>query len=406
MVQTGNKLTPEIPPGFGAALYIDLEAIAGNYNALCARAEGALVAASVKADAYGLGVCQVAHALASAGCNTFFVATPDEGRELRAVLPDSEICILNGFCSGEGEYFFSNRLTPVLNSPLQVLNWKNEGKANLPCMLHIDTGMNRLGFSPGDVTGLEKNPTQVADLNVTAIISHLACADRPSDPANAAQLAQFNQNLARLGPLVGGEPRASFANSAGIFLGTEYHFDMARAGAALYGLAPQEGGPGSAPNPMRQVVQLFAKILQIRDVDTPMTVGYGAVHKVHGKRRIATISAGYGDGYLRISSRTDEDRAASSGEGLYRSGTAYLGGHPAPMVGRISMDLITLDITDIPAPFCVEGAVVELIGDQMSIDEVAQTASTIGYEILTRLGRRYHRVYLPTQSHTDRNPSP
>lgn len=406
MGSTIGKFPAAIPPGFGAILYIDLDAIATNYATLCRCAQGAAVAASVKADAYGLGLLEVAPVLARAGCRTFFVATADEGRELRNILPDAEICVLNGYDRGERDFFFHDRLTPVLNSLEQIHAWRQDAGAEPPCMLHVDTGMNRLGLGPEDVSTLVGAPSKIAELNITCILSHLACADDAANPVNSAQLAAFENGFSKLAPLApltagaplaGGAPRASLANSAGIFLGAEYHFDMVRAGAALYGLAPQGIGPDCLPNPMRQVVHLFAKILQIRDIDTPMTVGYGATHKVRGRCQIATVSVGYGDGYLRISSQTDEDNPNAPQWGLHRTGSAFLGGNPAPLVGRISMDLMTLDITDIPAEFCTVGAAVELIGENLSVDDVADAGGTIGYEVLTRLGTRYHRTYYPAQ---------
>jgi alanine racemase len=406
-----------VPPGASTALFIDLDAIAENYRIL-REVSGTDVAASIKADAYGLGADRVAPVLAAAGCRTFFVATGLEGAALRAILPDAEICVLNGFMSGERELFTDHRLSPVLNSLDQIRAWLAEaGSGDQPVLLHVDTGMNRLGLETAEVDALVAGGAGIADsdvsdsnrpdlraLNIGCIMSHLACSDEPEHPANRTQFEAFKIAFARLSTAATLDndnkkpPRASLANSGGIFLGPDYQFDMARAGAALYGLHPAAGARESSANPMRQVVHLYAKILQIRDVDTPMTVGYGATHKVSGKRRIATVSAGYADGYLRIISQTDPAVPAPDQWGLHRAGTAYLGDVPVPLVGRISMDLISIDVTDVPndqaAQLCAVGAPVELIGPHLSVDEVAETGGTIGYEILTRFGSRCARAYL------------
>ncbi|MCZ6604957.1 MAG: alanine racemase [Alphaproteobacteria bacterium] len=390
------------PPGYGAVLEVDLDAIAANYRILSAAAPGAEVAATVKADAYGLGADAIAPFLAAQGCRSFFAALPAEGIRLRALLADSRIYILNGYEPGDADLFATHRLRPVLSSLGQIEAWAAEAPAELPAILHIDTGMNRLGLDAAELDALVERPQILGGRPIACVMSHLACADRPDNTMNRAQLDRFQAALAQLrGPLEGAGAerlKASLANSPGIFLGPEYHFDMVRPGAALFGLAPHTDGPSSDPNPMRQVVHLYAKILQVRAVDRPMTVGYGASHKVRGKRRIATIGAGYADGYLRaighatpigvVGDEADANRPARS------VGQAYLGGWAAPLVGRVSMDLITLDVTDIPQDIAHPGAMVELIGDHVSVDEVARNAGTIGYEILTRLGSRPHRAYL------------
>lgn len=361
------------PDHTGAILTIDLNAIAANYKLLCKEAPSATTAGVVKANAYGLGVDKVAPVLFEAGCRIFFVATVGEGIQLREILPEAEIYILNGAPPGHEGLFREQRLIPVLNSLEAVGLWQTFCKAQntpLPAALHIDTGMARLGLAASELDILAKDPDQLSGFKLQTILSHLACASDADHPLNSEQLRAFKAALNRLP-----SAKASFASSSGIFLGTEYHFDLVRPGAALYGLCPLT----SIPNPMTQVVRLQGKFLQVRDVDTPQTVGYGATHRVAGPSRIATVAAGYADGFLRS---------------LGNRGCGFLGGVRAPIVGRVSMDLITLDVTDIPREQTCTGALIDLIGPDNPLDQVAVAAGTIGYELLTSLGARYHRTYV------------
>jgi len=369
-----------IPGNAGATLVVDLDAIAANFQQIQSLCPGAQVGASVKANAYGLGLAPVARTLSQAGCATFFVATPGEGQNLRDILPRAEIVVLNGPSPGQTDIFCDSNLTPALNSLEQIETWHagiGDAKTSPPAWLHADTGMNRLGLSNNDIDILVSEPTRLDGIAVSTLISHLACADTPEHPMNAAQLTAFKSARARIetrtGPL-----RASLANSPGVFLGPDFHFDLVRPGAALYGLAPSL----DRPNPMKQVVVIHAKILQIRSVDTPMTVGYGAAHHVEKPARIATIAAGYADGY---------PRAASGNTG----GTmhAHIAGHAAPLCGRVSMDLMTIDVSAVPEALTRLGQTVELLGSHVSADDLATASGTIGYEVLTRLGSRLHRVY-------------
>lgn len=352
----------------GTVLTVDLNALATNFKQLRQQLRGASLHAVVKADAYGLGMARVAPTLAAQGCQNFFVATLEEGVALRALLPDAEIGVFDGFLPGEETAYAAHRLVPFLNDFSQVERFSGQPEGQI-AGLHIDTGMARLGLGKAEVDRLAAEPRHLAGKRLSAILSHLACADTPSHPKNAEQ-RDFFKALSQTLPTA----RLSLANSSGIFLGPEYHFDFARAGAAIYGLNPQP----KTPNPMTQVLTLQGKILQLRDIDSPQTVGYGATYRAEGPRRIATVAIGYADGYLR----TLGDR-----------GTCFIGDRQVPVIGRVSMDLITIDVTGIPFQQIAPGAFVELIGPHHSIDALAAQAGTIGYELLTTLGRRGHRTY-------------
>jgi len=358
----------------GAVLTVDLGAVAANYRLIQERLAGTEAAAVVKADAYGLGLAKVAPVLAAAGCRTFCVAHVGEAIAARQVLGKSAtVVVLNGLLAGAEDAFAEHGLTPALGSLAEVAAWRAQGRRRnkkLPCWLHADTGMLRLGLPPDELDGLADDRRLLDGLDVRVVMSHLACADERAHPKNREQLARFAEVRRRL-PM----GKASFANSAGVFLSPDFHFDVARPGVALYGVAPIAG----EPNPMSPVVRLQAKIVQVRRVDTPETVGYGATRRIEGPGRIATVPVGYADGYLRS---------------LSNRGTGYIGDVPVPVVGRVSMDLITLDVTDVPENLARVGALVDMIGPSNPVDRVAAEAGTIGYEILTSLGARYHRVYV------------
>ncbi|MEQ8195408.1 MAG: alanine racemase [Rhodospirillales bacterium] len=366
------------PEYCGAILTVDLDAIAENYKLLRGTFTGAECAAVVKADAYGLGARMVAPALAKAGCKTFFVAHLQEAIDLRAILPEAGIHVLNGLAPGTGAVFAEHRLVPVLNSLGDLEAWKGflesqSFKDVPPADIHLDSGMLRLGLPPGEIDTLANEPERLAGINLTAVLSHLACATELDHPLNPRHLKAFKQDLAKLPATPG--TRVSFCGSSAIFLGPDYHFDLARPGAALYGINPLPG----RPNPMRQTVRLQGKILQVRDVDTPQTVGYGATHRVTRKGKIATVAVGYADGFFRA---------------LSNRGCGYIGDIRVPIVGRVSMDLITVDVGDVPSSQLFTGALVELLGPDRDPDAVAEDAGTIGYEVLTALGSRYHRAYV------------
>jgi alanine racemase len=351
-----------------AVLTVDLAAIAANWRDLAARHAPGEVAGVVKADAYGLGAGPVAAALRDAGCRSFFVAHLAEGVALRAALGQGPaIIVLNGFPPGaDGDA----ALWPALNTLADVEAWSRAARLSgrrPPVLLHLDTGMARLGLDAGEAERLIQDPSSLGLLDLRFVMTHLACADEPGHPLNAAQAARFARLADRLPPA----PR-SFANSSGLFLGPAFASALARPGCALYGINPTPG----RPNPMRQVLRLTAPILQTREIAAGDTVGYAASFTAPRPSRIATVAAGYADGYLR----------ALSGRSR-----AMLDGVALPLVGRVSMDLLTFDVTDAPA--AAAGRHVTLIGDGITPDDLAAAAGTIGYEILTSLGARYRRVW-------------
>ena len=360
----------------GGTLTIDIAAIVANWQALSRQLLTVECAAVVKANAYGMGLKPVATALAQAGCKTFFVADLAEARTVRALAPDATIYVLHGFTLEAAESFIELDVRPVINSMTELAEWDTfvatrgwQGGA----ALHVDTGMNRLGVSPEEAAALAPR-VQTQNHGIALLLSHLACADVPGHPLTVKQLNLFRE----LRTLYSGIP-ASLANSSGIFLGDTAYFDLARPGAALYGINPTPGDP----NPMKPVVQLTGRILQIRSVVRDQTIGYGATWTARRNSRIAVLAAGYADGLLRSASAGDERPG----------GSAIIAGNKCPIVGRISMDLMTVDISDLPDRAVHRGEVATLIGGELSIDDVAAAAGTIGYEVLTRLGARCQVVY-------------
>jgi len=355
----------------GAVLSIDLGAIRENHRILSRKLKGAICAGVVKADAYGLGSAQVARALQEEGCRTFFVAHVGEAIALReAIGADAAIFVLNGLPPGsEGEARAAG-VTPVLNSLAQIAAWRTEAASagvRLPAAVQVDSGMSRLGMPPAEVRQLADDLGLLAGLDVVLVMSHLACADEPTHPANAEQLARF-RTLRKLLPTA----PASLANSSGIFLGRGFHFDMARPGAALYGINPVP----DEKNPMRPVVGLHAKVVQTRYLSAGEGVGYGYAAHTTRPTRTATISLGYADGWQR-----------------HAAAQAWFGDVALPFIGRVSMDSIILDVSALHEGALLPGAMVELIGQHQNVDEVAMLARTIGYEVLTSLGYRFHRIY-------------
>lgn len=356
-------------------LTVDLGAIVANWQALRACFTGDECAAVVKADAYGLGMVPVATALAEAGCHTFFVATADEAVTLREALPDVRILVFHGVQEGEEFAFVAKRLIPVLNSAEQIARWRPVAAEHVHAVsaLHIDTGMGRLGLQPEVFAEIvAADPDLLRAARVGLLMSHFACAPEASSPLNAAQLALFREAMARAPGIPG-----SLCNSGGIFLGATHHFQLARPGCSLYGVAPQAG----TPNPMQQVATWDAPILQLRHLTRDQTIGYGATATASAGTCIATIASGYADGVLRS---------------LSNKAAGYIGKHRVKLIGRVTMDMLCFDVTAVPERERNTATHIRLLGDQdgIRVDDVADAAGTIGYEVLTRIGPRVRRVYV------------
>jgi len=369
---------PEAKAAETAILTIDLDALAANYRELRDLAAPAECAAVVKADAYGLGMGHAAPALWRSGCKTFFVATLTEAEDLRALLPEAVIYVFNGLLPGTADRFHTYALRPVLNSADEIKEWAGYCAGvgeRLPCAVHLDSGMNRLGLSPSEVDVTAQALELWSALSLTLVMSHLACADDAAHAKNVAQRDLFDTLRARFP-----EAMTSLANSAGILLGPDFAYDLVRPGIALYGGHPQRRGE----NPFRPVVHLKGRILQVRDVAAGETVGYGATRTLTRPSRVAVVSAGYADGLFRALSTKDGENGLA----------VYLGPHAAPILGRISMDLITIDVTDVPETLSRRGAWVELLGPNVSAHALAAHAGTIDYEVLTSLGQRAARRYI------------
>lgn len=358
----------------GAILTIHLDALRHNYRLLRQQAGQATCAAVMKADAYGLGAARLAPVLADEGCQHFFVAHLDEAIALRPYLPvTAELFVLHGSPIGAEKEFLTHRLVPVHNSLQQIYAWHALADTlgrPLPAIIQVDTGMSRMGLPPAEVDDWLANPYLLKSIPPRYVMSHLACAEHQNHPINALQLARFNAIRQRLPGCA-----ASLANSSGIFLGAAYQFDLVRPGAALYGIAPVAG----ADNPLQPVVSLQGRIIQTRTIQRGDHVGYGVSYSATEERVIATVAVGYADGWMRSMSNR---------------GLVFIDGVAVPMVGTISMDSITLDVTGIHPQKLQAGAMVDLICPQHCVDALAKLAGTIGYEVLTNLGRRYYRKYV------------
>ena len=356
-------------PHEGPWVDIDLGGLCANFRLIRNSASTADVAAVVKCDGYGLGAAPIARALARREqCRAFFVAYPHEGAALRAALedlaPEATIYVFNGPAPDTIDRFKAAALTPVLNSAEQAALWV-EASPGAPAALHIDTGMNRLGAPLAEVGAIAAQD----GLNIALVMSHLACSSDPADPKNPVQRDLFIEAAKRFP-----QAKRSLAASGGALMDESYHFDLVRPGVALYGASPfDQDEPRLHP-----VAALSARIIQIRNAAAGETVGYGATCMLERPSVIATVSLGYGDGFPRAAS----NRAA-----------ALVGGARAPVAGRISMDLITLDATDLPAMPRIGDAAM-FFGTGLSIHEAAAACNTISYELLTGLGGRVDRRYL------------
>lgn len=377
----GTVLSPEanqaaaLAPATGV-LTIDLDAIVANWRKLEKTAVPAECAGVIKADAYGCGADPVARALASAGCKTFFVATLDEARAARAAVPQAAIYVLDGFFQNCGDIYAKLDARPVIGDLNELAEWdvfcRRSGWTG-GAAIHIDTGMNRLGLTVAEAQGIIPR-INAGDHGITLVMSHLACAEALNHPLNARQLAAFRE----IASLFSGVP-ASLSNSSGVFLGAPFQFDLVRPGAAVYGINPTP----EADNPMQPVVELKARIVQIRNVEKGETVGYGGTWTARRPTRLAIVSIGYADGYFRAGSSNDGTRGAE----------VVVAGKRCPIAGRISMDLIAVDVTDLEKNAARRGHMATLIGDGITVDELAHHFGTIGYEVLTSLGPRYARIY-------------
>ena len=359
--------------GASGYLSIDLKALRRNYLLLAERTAPVPVAAVVKANAYGLDVARVAPVLYEAGCRDFFVAHIGEALHLEPLLPDhARIFVLNGLQPGAEDICAAKAIVPVLNSLEQVENWARTTGirgTRLPAVLQIDSGMSRLGLPPEEATALAADPGLLKSVELLYLMSHLASGDESESAQNADQLAMLRQASALFPDLP-----LCFANSGGLFLGPDFHGALARPGIALYGGVPTD----AFDNPMRPVVRLDVRVVQTRTVPAGTHVGYGGAHVTTAETRLATIAAGYADGLPRS---------------LSQRGAAYYAATRLPIVGRVSMDSITIDVTALPPGTLKLGSLVELIGPHQTLDAIAADAGTMSYEILTGLGTRYHREY-------------
>ena len=372
-----RRLDSDVPEA-GGILTIDLGAIVANWHELGRRAMPSECAAVIKANGYGCGIEPVARTLTAAGCKTFFVADLSEARRVRAVVAEPAIYVLNGLLPGTAAAFAENNARPVIGSLVELAEWDafcagNQWRGG--AALHVDTGMNRLGISANEAAALAPR-IRAEKHGITLLMSHLVSAEQPGHPLNEQQIKLFRE--VRL--LYRGIP-GSLANSSGIFLGSAAHCDMVRPGAALFGVNPTPG----RRNPMRPVVGLQARVVQVRTVPKGETVGYNATWTAKHATRIAVVAVGYADGYPRAASATDAAPGAD----------AIVGGTRCPIAGRVSMDLVAIDITALPDHSLRRGDFVTLLGSEIGVDELAAAAGTIGYEVLTSLGHRYHCLYRP-----------
>jgi alanine racemase len=372
-----SQTQAQVPASANGVLTVDLDALVANWRKLEKAAVPAECAGVIKANAYGCGTEQVAAALANAGCKTFFVATLAEAGAARSALPASAaLYVLNGFFQNTGEDYAKYDCRPVIGDLHELAEWdvfcRRSGWTG-GAAIHIDTGMNRLGLTVTAAQGIIPR-IHAGDHGITLLMTHLVSAEQLNNPINARQLAAFREIASEFS----GVP-AAIANSSGVFLGAPFQFDLVRTGAALYGVNPTP----EADNPMQPVVDIKARIVQIRDIERGETVGYGGTWTARRPTKLAIVATGYADGYFRAASANDGTRGAD----------VIVAGQRCPIAGRVSMDLIAVDITDLPPKAIKRGQFVTLLGEGITVDELAHHFGTIGYEVLTSLGKRYARVY-------------
>lgn len=361
-------------------LIINLDAIADNWRLLQQRMPvGGECGAVVKANAYGLGMQPVCSALHQAGCKTYFVANVEEGVRLRQALPalaEANVYVLQGVDAGSERLCTQFRLRPVIVSPAMLERWysycRSDDAGARVFALKVNTGMNRLGLSLSELGEITQRYDTFLKAAQPLLISHLACADTPDHPLNTMQLARFSEAQSAL-LAIGAQTRCSLANSSGLFLPNSFHKDLSRPGAALYGINPT---PGVA-NPMRRVVSLHLPVLQVHAGKQGDWVGYGGDTQLQRDSVLVTVAGGYADGLARA---------------LFPNMRGFADGTPVSVCGRISMDSVVFDVTDVVEPAAIKS--VEVLGANISVDEQAKAAGTIGYEVLTGLGERLHRRYV------------
>ena len=358
-----------------SVLVVDLKRLQSNYHVAKAMIKSpANCGAVVKANAYGLGIVEVCKALYGAGCRHFFVAYLSDAIGIKKLVQGAEIYVLNGFHKSEYEEGYLQGFIPVLNSISDIENYNHfasHKKEKLPAVLHLDTGMGRLGLIDNEFDYILKKPDVIEALNITYLMSHLACADELTNKLNISQLSKFKE-AAKQFP----NTKMSLCNSAGIYLGEEYHFDLVRAGYILYGGNPS---PYLIDSPVQQVAFLYGRVVRIKTLDHDQTISYGGRYKAKKGDKIATITCGYADGYHRI----------MTGDAF-----CYFEKYKLPVIGVITMDMIMVDINSIPESKLKDLKYVELLGDNIKIEKLAQSANTIGYEVLTSLGNRFNRIYI------------
>ncbi|MDC9701802.1 MAG: alanine racemase [Alphaproteobacteria bacterium] len=371
-------MTKDYQPDADSFLVVDLGALSENYRQLTKRASPAVCAPLLKANAYGIGLEQAAHALSAAGANVFFVAQLAEGRALRALRPEATIYVLNGILQNTAYAYADTKLRPVLNSQTEIAEWSRlcrTREEKLPAALHVDTGMNRLGLSPEEAMRIAEEDELLKNFEPCLLLTHLANSENFNHPFNAQQINLF-QKISTMFPTL----RTSLNNSSGLFMPQSYHDDVIRTGYALYGgnPTPYKG------NPMQAVLTLYARIVQIRTVQAGETIGYHGCWTALDDQKIAILSLGYADGYPRAAGWTGEKPR----------GMVLVSGVRCPVVGHISMDLMAVDVTAVPDSLASPGDIAELFGKMISLEEVANWSGTIGYEILAQLGQRPLRVYV------------
>ncbi len=360
-----------MPSNFApATLTISLDAIAANYKTFQSKAK-ADVAGVLKADAYGTGAEQVFKTLRGLGCKNFFIATPDEGEQLRKLDKDASIYLLGGVQKDTVDFLISQNITPILHSFEEIAVYGKAANNNkLPAILHFDTGMNRLGFGHDETQKLLSDLSVVAPFDLKYVLSHFVASEVKDSPLNARQAQYFAAIAAHFL-----HTKKSLCNSSGIFRDKNWHYDLVRPGFSMYGGNPTPENT----NPVRSVVTLEAKILQTRTVKKGETAGYNHTYTFDQDTSTATLGIGYADGFLRSGS----NRAKF-----------HWNGQPCPIRGRVSMDLIIVEIGHLTGKPPQIGDTMEILGPHQSVDQLADDCQTNGYEILTSLGPRYKRVYI------------